>query len=547
MPTITFSLKDMQGMLGKTLSLKELQKLLEYAKAEVEGQEGDEVTVKLDDTNQAYLWSVEGIARLIKGVLGKEKGLAKINIKKAGYKLIVDSSVKNVRPYVAAFVAKGKKVDDYLIKQIIQLQEKLCENYGRKREKVAIGVYSYGKIKFPVHYKATDPESIKFIPLDFRKEMTQQEILEDHPKGRDYAWILEGCKKHPILVDDKGDVLSFPPIINSAETGKIEENDKELFFEATGTDLNSVLLATNIFAYALFDRGFDIYGVDVKYGSKTITTPRLFNETIKVKKEQINKMLGLDLKDSDIKKLLEKARFGFKNYRVEIPSYRLDILHPVDIVEEVAIMYGYDKIKPLPLKGYTIGSTSEMVKFRDKVREIVSGLGFQEVFSPMLTNKTVLYDKMNIKDFGTAEIKEYMSESYSVVRSWLLPIMLEVLSKNKHIDYPQKIFEQGLISARKNKITDYERIAIASCHGKADFTEIKQVLDYTMRMLGVEYEIKETAHDSFIPGRVGRVSVKGKDVAYIGEISPAVLTNWGIEMPVAALELNLTDLFGVME
>ncbi len=549
MPTINFSLKDLQDLVGKKLTLEEVEKLVEYGKGEFENynKEEDELSVEFGDTNLPYLWSIEGVARLIRGVLEKQKGIPKIEIKKGDYNVIVEKSVDKVRPYIAAFVAKGHKVDDYLIKQMVQLQEKLCESFGRKRQKVAIGVYSYDKIKFPVHYRATDPESIKFTPLEFKKEMTQQEILEEHPKGKEYASILKGAKKYPLLIDSQDEVLSFPPIINSNFTGKVTNGDEHLFIEATGTELEPVLLAMNIFAYAFYERGFEIHSVDIKYENKTITTPLLFNDKIKISQDQIKSLLGLELKNSEIKNLLEKAGYEFNNFTVKIPPYRKDILHPVDVIEDIGIIYGYDNIPETPLTSYTIGETSNMVMFRNNVRELLVGLGYQEAASPILSNKPILYDKMNIKDFGTIELSNFMSETYSCIRSWILPLLIDLLSKNKHVGYPQKLFEQGLVTARnKEEVVDYERVAVVSANEKADYTEIRQTLDYILRMLGVEYTIEEVDHDSFIPGRVGRVIVNGKKVAYLGEISPKVLELNSLEIPVVGLELNLSDLFNAI-
>jgi phenylalanyl-tRNA synthetase beta chain len=546
MPTINFSLKDLQNLVGKKLTIEEVSKLVEYGKGELENynKEEDEVSIEFGDTNLPYLWSIEGVARLIKGVLNIQTGIPEIEIKKGDYKLIVDKSVTPIRPYIAAFVAKGHKVDDYLIKQMVQLQEKLCESYGRRRLKVAIGIYSYDKIKFPIHYKSTEPESIKFTPLEFKKEMTQQEILDEHPKGKEYAWTLKGYKKYPILIDSADEVLSFPPIINSNLTGKVESGEEHLFIEATGNDLEANLLAINILAQAFYERGFEIYSVDIKYPDKKITTPLLFKDKIKITKEQIKNLLGLELKNTEIKNLLEKANYQVNNLTIQIPPYRKDILHPVDIIEDIGIMYGYDNIKELPLTEYTIGETSPMVKFRNKVRELLVGLGFQEIASPILTNKTILYDKMNIKDFGTIELTNFMSETYSCIRTWILPILMDFLSKNKHIEYPQKAFEQGLVTVKKgNEVIDYERVAVVSANEKADYTEIRQVLDYLLRNLNLEYTIEEVDHDSFIPGRVGRVIVNNKKVAYLGEMNPKVLQNKGLEVPVVGLELNLTELF----
>ncbi|TKJ17435.1 phenylalanine--tRNA ligase subunit beta [Candidatus Woesearchaeota archaeon B3_Woes] len=550
MPTINFSLKDLQKLIGKKITLDELQDLLSYAKAELEDYDKstDEATADFGDTNLPYLWSTEGIARLIKGILGKEKGIPKLTLNKSpNHTIIVENSVTKIRPYIATFVAKGCKVDDYLIKQIIQLQEKLCETYGRKRKKIAIGVFNYSKIKFPLHYKAVQPNKIKFIPLGYKKEMDLNEILEEHPKGQEYSWILEGFERYPILIDDENKVLSFPPIINSNETGKIEEKDSDLFFDITGTDLESVLVVCNIFAQAMHDRGFKIFSVDTKYPNKKITTPFMFNDSIKLKIETAKEVLGLDLKEAEIKTLLEKQRYDYKAGKVLIPSYRKDILHIRDVIEDIGIAYGYNKIEELPLTSYTPGSTSQHITFLDKIREMIVGLGFQEVMSQILSNKNLLYNKMEIEDFGTVELQNPTSENYSVLRTWIVPILMEFLSKNKHVEYPQNIFEQGTVTIKKEgKIIDYERIAALSISEKADYTKIKQTLDCLMRMLDIEYKIEETKHDSFIEGRVGRIIVNDKKVGYIGEINPKVIYNFNLEMPVIGFEINISELFSTL-
>lgn len=550
MPTITFSLKDLQHLAGKKMTIEEIQELSHYGKGDFEGydEETDEVKIDFGDTNLPYLWSVEGVARLLKGILGLQKGIPEIKVSKGDYQVIVDKSVIKYRPYIACFAAKGKKIDDYLIKQLVQLQEKFCESYGRRRQKVSIGLYSYRRLKFPVHYKAVGPLSVEFVPLEFKAKMNLKEILADHPKGKEYAWVLEGFEKYPVLMDGKNEVMSFVPIINSNFTGKLEIGDEDLFFEATGTDEEAVSLAANIFAYALFDRGFQIYSVEAIYHDKKVMMPDLKEEAIAIKNEHIMHLFGLELKENEVKQLLEKAQFGFSNWKAKIPPYRKDILHPYDIIEDIGIMYGFDKIGEAPLQTFTAGSTLRINEFIDKVREIAVGLGYQEVMSPILTNKDILYKKMNAEDFGTIEIEDYMSETYSAVRSWVLPNLMEVLSKNKHVEFPQRIFEEGLMNARKgDEILEYHRIAIASSHDAANYTEMRQALDLIMKLFGLHYDIEEAEHSSFIEGRCGRAIVKGKKVAYLGEISPVVLTNWGLEMPVAALELNLSELWEVLE
>ncbi|MBI4447683.1 phenylalanine--tRNA ligase subunit beta [Candidatus Woesearchaeota archaeon] len=543
MPTITFSLKDLHSLIGKSISAKEVERLAEYAKGDVEEINNDEIKINFEDTNLPYLWSIEGFARLLKGVLGKEKGIPNFEAEKNNETIIVDKNLKNVRPFVAAFAAKGQKINAPLLKQIIQLQEKICESYGRKREKVAIGVYSHKKITFPVHYKATDPNSVQFVPLDYKIDMTQAEILDAHPKGVEYGWILKNAKKYPLLIDDNGQVLSFPPIINSNFSGKVEAGDSDFLVEATGTDWDAVHLALNIFAQAFFDRGFKIYALKIKYEDKTVYTPFDFNETIKLSPTDVEHILGLKLSENQIKAFLEKARFGYKKGVAQVPFYRKDALHKVDVIEDIGIMYGYNNFGETELKSYTAGEPKPIVKLANLSRDSMIGLGYQEVMSAMLSNKSVLYEKMCIKDFGTIEIESCMSETHSAVRTWITPQLLDVLSKNKHIEYPQKIFEQGLIT--KKDLEDCERLASATAHPKATFTEIKQALDFMMRNLGYSYLIENGKHESFIEGRVGRIIVNNQKVGYIGEIHPQVLANFGLEVPVAAFEINLTDLFKI--
>ena len=549
MPTITFSLKDLQNLVDKKLTIIELQELAHYGKGDFEeyDKESDEVKIDFGDTNLPYLWSVEGFARLVKGVLGIQKGIPDIKINKGAYEVIVDKSVEKIRPYIASFAAKGRKIDDYLLKQLVQLQEKFCETYGRRRQKVSIGLYSYKRLNFPVHYKAVDPSSIEFVPLEFKSKMNLKEILSLHPKGKAYSWILNEFEKYPILIDDKSEVLSFIPIINSNFTGKLEVGDENIFFEATGTDEEAVLLASSIFSYALYDRKFEIYSVEIRYPDRRIVVPHLSNEVIQIKNKHISDLFGLELEESEVKQLIEKAQFNFNNYKIGIPPYRADILHPYDIIEDIGIMYGYEKIKERPLTTFTVGSILHINEFIDIIREVIIGLGYQEIMSPILTNKEFLYNKMNLKDTGTIEIEDFMSETYSVVRSWVIPNLMEVLSKNKHVDFPQKIFEEGIVNIRKgDEIIEFNSIAIATSHDEANYTDIRQVLDFIMKCFGLHYDIEENEHVSFIDGRCGRAIIRGKKVAYLGEISPFVLTNWGLEMPVAALELNITELFEII-
>ncbi len=542
MPTITFSPEDLQKLTGQKLDDKKLIYLLDCAKAELEASLANEISVKYNDTNLPYLWSAEGLARFFKGILGKHKGIPVLKTEKPKDRAVHDKRLNKIRPYIACFKAYGKKIDDYQLKQLIQLQEKLAENFGRKRQKISIGVYPLKSITFPVYCRAAPPDE-KFTPLDFHQAISLRQTLEKHPKGKEYGHLIKNESVYPIFVDAKKEILSLIPIINSEQTGKLQPGDDGLFFDTTGTDEESVNLVANIFAYALSERGFKIEPMTVEYGAKKVITPTLATKKIKLNETDVEKILGIKLNSAEIKKALERMGYEYSKGTVTIPSYRNDIMHPVDIIEDIAIAYGYDNLTPLPLTSYTTGSTFPSQQKIDTQRTLWTGLGYQETMNATLSNKELLYTKTKIPDPGTIEIENFISQTYSCIRTWILPQLLEILSKNTNVDYPQKIFEQGLVSLRSKEVIDENHLAAATAHSTATFTEIRQAAETTLRNANISYTIEEYDSPCFIPGRAAKIIVNKKQIGFLGEIHPAVLEKFGLSVPVAACEINLTALF----
>src|SRR3989344_3247472 len=183
--------------------------------------------------NRPDLLSYHGFKRSFLAFLGKKTGLKKYKLHKPekNYSVTIDKSVADVRPYTACAIVKELKFNNEKIKEIIDVQEKLHMTIGRKRKKLAIGIYPLEKIKLPITYEAIEPDKIKFIPLETEREMSGLQILQRHPTGRDYAHLLAGKAKFPIFVDAKENILSMPPIINSQLTGKVIEETKDVFVE----------------------------------------------------------------------------------------------------------------------------------------------------------------------------------------------------------------------------------------------------------------------------------------------------------------------------
>jgi len=289
--------------------------------------------------------------------------------------------------------------------------------------------------------------------------------------------------------------------------------------------------------------------MELYYGNKKFITPDLRPEEMKVDINYINRLLGLNLKENEIKKLFERMGYEYRNKQVLIPAYRADIMHQVDLAEDIAIAYGYENFKEVIPQVATTAEENKFMIFKRKISELLVGLGFLEASTYNLTNKKNQCKLMNT-EISLISLANSISSDYDMLRAWIIPSLIEILSENTHHEYPQKIFTIGTIFKKNNKfdtnIEENERLAITISSEKTDYTEVRQALDYLFRCIGIKYDINEVDHTSFIQGRVGRVSIKGRNIAYIGEINPQVLTNWELEMPVTSFELNLTELYEIM-
>ncbi|MFH1771041.1 MAG: phenylalanine--tRNA ligase subunit beta [archaeon] len=551
MPTIEISKKDLFKQIGKKLTNAELEDNLLLVKGEIDEEEEEDILkIEIADTNRPDLWSTEGIAREIRTKY-KSSSVSYKNLKKSGVIVKVNNNLKNIRPMTVCAVIRNLNITPDVLSQMIQLQEKVCETFGSKRKEAAIGVYDLHKITSPIIYKAFKPNEIKFVALESTKELNLNQILRTHPKGKEYAHLLEGHTKYPIFIDSNNEVLSMPPVINSDHTGKVTEKTKDLFIECSGFSLKYIMPALNAIVTALRERGASIETVDVVYSNKTLVTPDLKPKKIIVDWNFIEKRIGLTIGKKKIVDFLKKAHYTIlkdqgTTLELSYPAYRQDIMHAVDVVEDVTIRYGYNNIESINPELVTDQSMLPINFFSKQVANIVVGLGAQEILSYTLTNKDTLIKNMNLKEMKVVEVENPVSKNWSVFRTWITPSLMEFLSKNTNQEYPQQIFEIGEVvvfdKTAETKTANPTRLAWAKSDKTADFTEAKQALDFLMRSLGIKYEIKEVIHDSFIKGRVGRVFVNKKAVAYIGEVSPAVLNNFGIEMPVCTFELNLTEL-----
>lgn len=549
MPTITLNRKVFDELVGKRLNDEKIKENLAMLGTDLEKLKEKEIIIEVFPDRPDML-SEQGFARAFSSFIGKKTGLQRFKVIKTKDQVIAEKSLPKQWPYAFACIVKGLKFNDEKIRELVQIQEKLGVTLLRERKKGGIGLYPLEKIKFPVRFIGMNPDEIKFRPLEYPHEISGREILSKHPTGRKYAHICEHWDKFPVFVDAKNTMMSMPPIINSHDVGKIDETTTDVFVEVTGNDIKTTKIALIIIVTALSDMGGTIYSLEnVMQNGEKIQFPDLTPKKMNLDLKYVNKILGLELNEKEVKILLQRMGFDYSDKTVLIPAYRSDILHEIDLVEDIAIAYGYDNFKEQIPKVATIADENAFHKFKEKIANLLIGFGLLETNSYVLTNPVNLNEKMHL-NLKYVEIENPNSSEYTCLRTWMIPSLLQILSNNKHHEFPQKIFELGYCfkeNKSKTRVEELTRLGVLTSHKEVSFTEVKQILDNLMKLLDLKYEIKDADHPSFIDGRVGRISVNDKDVAYIGEINPKVLYNWELEMPVSGFELNLTELYKFIE
>lgn len=531
--------------------------ILPFVGLDIEGIDDNVIRVEYNP-NRPDFSSDYGIARALRGLLEIETGIPKFKIAgKSGLTVKVDPSVKKARPYIVALVARNGRLDDATIKQLIAMQEDLHNGIGRRRKKASIGIHNLDAIRFPVTYKTVRGD-YAFEPLGETSSLSIDQILKESEIGRQYGHILSGLDRYPIIVDNDGTVLSFPPIINGSTT-KLDEKCQNLFVEVTATDQKAAEDTLAIIAVTLYDAGFEIRTVAINSGKKVkVDTPQMKQKIIVADIDYINNILGLALDAKHVIKSLRKSRIDAKSVGKKIsctvPRYRTDIHHAIDIAEEVAIGYGIFNMTPVFPPSPTAGQKNSLSIYFAAIRESLTGLGMLESLNFSLTSRGVQYDAFGIHGQNLLSVDGSKSIEHEILRDSLIPSLLQSLSRNVHEEYPQKLFEIGKTFQEGCEetsegmkvgvgIRENWKVAAVIAHSDADYTEIKSAVQALARScFGKEVETKAASNPMFLDGRCGDVIIDGKVVGTVGEITPLALENFKLRVPVTAFEIDLSGI-----
>ncbi|EER45082.1 phenylalanyl-tRNA synthetase subunit beta [Histoplasma capsulatum var. duboisii H88] len=495
--------------------------------------------------------------------------------------IIVKDETMKIRPYISGAILRNIHFDQARYESFIALQDKLHQNLARQRTLVAIGTHDLDKLKGPFTYEALPPKDISFVPLNQTRKMNGQEMMEFYEKDKHigkYLHIIRDSPVYPVIYDSNRVVCSLPPIING-DHSKITLSTKNVFLEYTATDKTKVEIVNNIMVTMFSQYTSEPFTVEPvrivsAHNNETRQTPDLSPRPTQASISYINQCCGLSLSAAEICDLLKRMSYFAEPSKtspdlvdVRVPVTRADVLHQADIMEDVAIAYGFNELpRYFPNISGTIAQPLPVNKLTDIIRTEAAMAGWSEVMPLILCSHDENFAWLNRKDDGNTAVKlaNPKTVEFQVVRTSLLPGLLKTIGENKHHAIPMKIFEVSDVAfkdvSRERKSTN-ERHFAAAWYGKTSGFEIVHgLLDRIMAMLktaftigeeglgnpamgNASYWIEELDDPTYFTGHAASVHVRisGKDhvIGSFGILHPTVLGKFDLKYPVSTLEINI--------
>ncbi|XP_062116866.1 phenylalanine--tRNA ligase beta subunit, cytoplasmic [Humulus lupulus] len=535
-----------------------------------EGDDEEEIIYKIEvPANRYDLLCLEGLVQSLR-IFEKKEKIPEYRLAKSSSDSIIKMHVKPetslIRPYVVCAVLRGVTFDEARYNSFIDLQDKLHQNICRRRTLVAIGTHDMDTLQAPFTYEALPPSSINFVPLKQVKRFRADELMESYKsdlKLKKFLHIIEDSPVYPVIYDCNRTVLSLPPIINGAHSA-ITLKTRNVFIECTATDLTKakIVLNTVVTAFSAYcEKKFEIEPVEVTYSDgKSFIYPDLSIYNMEVPLSYINGAIGVSLEAEEVTSLLNQMQLYAEHsvsdnnqcsIKVSVPPTRSDVLHPCDVMEDVAIAYGYNNIskrklaslQPLPLN-----------ELSDLIRREIAMNGFTEVLTFILCSWKENFTMLNREDDKSTAvvIGNPRSADFELVRTSLMPGILKTVGHNKDHPKPIKIFEVGDVAVLdKTKdvgASNCRRLAALYCGATSGFELIHGLVDRIMEVIGAPfvplddntgYSIKPSNEPEYLPGRQASIIYKGNRIGTFGIVHPEVLNNFDIPDPCSFVELTI--------
>ncbi len=545
MPVVTFQRKDLVRLIGKDMPLEELAKRMPLLGGDLDHAKDDAITIEWFP-NRPDLLMLEGTGRALRAFFDVKPGLPSYKVAPAKTELKVDPAVQSVRPFAALCFVRNVPIDDAYVATLVEAQEKLTFSPGRKRRKIAIGIHDASGISGPFQYTLVGASDKPFVPLAETRTMTPAQIMAEHPKGKEYAHLLPPGK-FPVFLDGKGQVISLPPVINAARTA-VTAKTRDLLLDVTGTDLKAVKQTIALLATGFAERGGSIEAVTIHDASGTWTCPDLRATEHVLHTDDVAALLGLTWTGDQVARCLRRMGHAADAYdnkvHVQVAPWRQDILHAVDLIEDVGIGYGFGTFPGSLPKAVTFGQPLAHQSLEDAIRAVLTGLGYSEAKTLTLSSPADQFTNLKQpQPASNAAVKlaNPVLEEQTILRRRLLPSLLRVLAANKHRSLPQRLFEVGLVveqdaqGAWRNRL----RLACVEVAAKTGFADAKGLAEALLRDLRLKASLAASRDPSLIVGRQGAFVAGAKEAGTFGELHPDVVVAFGLAAPATVLELDL--------
>ena len=532
--------------------------------------------------NRYDLLCMEGLVRGLMVYLGRiEAPIYKAIKCNAPQRMIVKPETQGVRPFGIGAVLRNITFTKESYESFIDLQDKLHQTIGRRRTIVSMGTHDLDTIQGPFTYEALPPDQIKFKPLNQSKEFTAVEMMDLYSRDshlKHYLPIIKDKPVYPVIYDRNRVVLSMPPIINGDHT-KITLNTKNVFIDITATDLNkaSIVLDTVVAMFSQYCKDqYVVESVEIERPDSSVELyPTLKYRSMEVSISQINSLVGISQTPETIAQLLTKmclkSRLTTRQVclvgketreesfvQIEIPPTRSDVIHACDVVEDVAIAYGYNNVAMTFPSTNTVAQQIPLNKLSDQLRSGVCEAGFTEALTFALCSKEDIGSKLRrrIEDVPAVHISNPKTLEFQVARTTLLPGLLKTIAANKKMSLPLQVFEISDIVLKDDKqdvgAKNYRHLCAVYYGRTPGFEVIHGLLDRVMQLLqllklpfvkGSElYHLKAVEDPTYISGRCAEVFSRGKVIGKLGVLHPGVITAFELNMPASALEINIEPL-----
>ena len=505
-----------------------------------------------------------GLARVMRNYLEENLDSPSYPSRPGAYTVRVDQRVRDLRshrPFIACAVVRGMKLDDDKVRVIMKLQENLHWALGRDRKRASIGVYDLDTLQGTrLNYTTVGPQDTKFLALGLEagQEQTPAEVLQHHPKGVAYARLLASFDRYPVLLDEQQQVMALIPIINSEQT-KVTQKTANFFIDVTGAEDRIVNKALNTLVTSLLELepGATLETVSIEYPDKACLTPDLAPQKMRLEAARPARQIGVDLDRAGVIKCLRRMGHAVvdapgSELEVEIPAYRNDIMHPVDLVEDVAIAYGYHNIVPTLVSTLTVGEEQVGERVSAIARAALTGMGYFEVLTLILSNEEQQFDALQRQRTERyVQLDNPISVEQTMIRVSLLPGLLDTLGANTDHELPQRIFEVGNVTFLEDECEtgarEKRRLAVACIGPRVDYSVIRSCAEGVLREFGAQLSSPACRDGIFSDGRAAQVMATRRGVevklGVMGEIHPAVLQKFKLTYPVSVLEIDLELLY----